>query len=307
MRTILQAEAPGSLMLFGEHAVLRGHLALVCAVDRRLRVRLTPREDARVEIHSELGTYRASLGSLADAPRLRFVLAAVADTAPRLPGGFSLEIDSDLRSDLGLGSSAAVTVATLAALRAWAGIPHAPADLLAAARAVIRSVQGAGSGADAAASIHGSIVAFRAEPLQAEPLGCLHPITAAYAGAKTPTAEVIQRVDAAREARPALFDALFALIGRVSEEAASALRSGDSDAVGALMNLAQGLMEALGVCNARLAELVYRLRGLPGIGGAKISGAGLGDCAIGWGRAAPPPDFDAIVPLAMTPRGLALS
>lgn len=305
MRAILQADAPGSLMLFGEHAVLHGHRALVCAVDRRLRVRLAPRADGRLAIRSALGDYEAPIEAPGDAPRLRFVQAAVGHLRDRLPGGCALDIESDIPSDLGLGSSAAVVVATLAALRAWAdGVPPRPDALLAEAREVIRAVQGMGSGADAAASIHGGVVAFRAEPLQAERLAGPFPITAAYAGSKTPTPEVVRRVDAFGRGHPALHRGILALLGRVSEEAEAALRARRPEAIGPLMNVAHGLMDALGVCDERLASLAYRLRALAGIAGAKISGAGLGDCVIGWGGAAgtEPPAW--CLPMAMANAGL---
>ena len=55
----LKASAPGSLMLMGEHAVLHGKKALVCAIDQRISVSLTPREDARISIVSALGEYSA--------------------------------------------------------------------------------------------------------------------------------------------------------------------------------------------------------------------------------------------------------
>ena len=47
----------------------------------------------------------------------------------------------------------------------------------------------------------------------------------------------------------------------------------------------QGLMDALGVNNAKLAELVFALRADPKIHGSKISGSGLGDCVVGLGKA----------------------
>ncbi|MDD2236061.1 MAG: galactokinase family protein, partial [Kiritimatiellae bacterium] len=49
--------APGTLMLMGEHAVLRGAPALACAVDQRIQVDLQCRRDGRLRIESALGTY----------------------------------------------------------------------------------------------------------------------------------------------------------------------------------------------------------------------------------------------------------
>ncbi len=272
-------------MLFGEHAVLQGKLALACAVTRRLRVELVPRGDAHVFVHSDLGRYESPLHELAPDPRFRFVLAAIGRHAAELPGGFDLRIASDFPPDLGLGSSAAVTVATLAALGAWLAADPDREALCRAARTVIREVQGPGSGADAAASVFGGIVAYHMEPMRIRRLPAHSPLTVVYAGRKTPTADVVARVEAARARFPELYAGLFDLVDRVALGAQEALLSGDWDRVGELMNVGHGLMEALGLCDADLAAIVHALRAAPGVRGAKISGSGLGDCAVALGEA----------------------
>ena len=47
------ASAPGSIMITGEHAVVYGHKAIVAAVEQRISVTLTPRQDDQVRITSE--------------------------------------------------------------------------------------------------------------------------------------------------------------------------------------------------------------------------------------------------------------
>ena len=44
------------------------------------------------------------------------------------------------------------------------------------------------------------------------------------------------------------------------------------------------IMDAIGVNNATLSDIVERLRSLPGMHGAKISGSGLGDCVVALGH-----------------------
>ncbi len=274
-------------MLFGEHAVLRGQPALVCAIAKRIHVQATARPDRHVEVRSAFGRYAAALDTLPPDTDFRFVRAALAQRRTRLASGCALDIESDVPSHLGWGSSAAVTVAVLAALDELSGRATSRADLLADARAIIRDVQGVGSGADAAASVYGGVVAFRAEPLAARPLGRTFPLTVVYAGYKTPTADVIRRVEAARAAEPARHADLDAHIGRTAAAATDAAAAGDIVRLGALMNEGQRWMEALGVCDARLTEIVTALRARRGIFGAKISGSGLGDCAVGLGETDP--------------------
>ena len=271
-------------MLLGEHAVLHGYRALVCAVNRRIRVSLRTRSDRRVSSCSNLGEYRSDLDHLEVREPFRFVLAVLRQWQVRLPSGFDLTIRSEFSHQVGFGSSAAVTVATGAVLQKWLRGKVVKPVLFRESRAIIREVQGLGSGADVAASVNGGVVLYRAEPLEITPLDITFPLTIIYSGTKKPTAEVVRLVEAARRETPVLFESIFRLMNAGATQATTALRRRNLPAFGRLLNINQGLMDAIGVSNERLAEVVYALRADPGIAGAKISGSGLGDCVIGLGQ-----------------------
>ena len=298
--------APGSLMLMGEHAVLYGRRALVVAINRRLRVTLRRRTDRRVCLRSALGTWNTTLDALDIRPPFRFVLAALRRHRSALAAGVDVQIESDFSHEVGFGSSAAVTVALLQALAVlyYPRQRRPPGWLFLEARRVIRAVQGVGSGADAAASVHGGLVLYRAAPLLIRRLAVRQPLTAVYSGAKRPTPKVVRLVQAARRRQPRLWNGLFRLMDECVGCALPALRRRDGPAVGALLNLHQGLLEALGVSNAALGEICSRLRAAPGIRGAKISGSGLGDCVVGWGRVAGPCGSYATFDLDIEPDGV---
>ena len=284
MNTSIRATVPGNLMLMGEHAVLHGKQALACAVTDSMRVILKPRTDTRIRIFSDLGECETEVSRIHIVSPFRFVLTGVAHFRDRLPSGFDLHIESDFSDDVGYGSSAAVPLGTQAVLSAWMGEPADPDTLFQKSLAVVRAVQGRGSGADVAASAFGGMVAYRMEPVTIEPLRRTHPITVVYSGYKKPTVQVIEQVESSRARHPALFDGLFDLIDAAAREAVDAVRREDWAAMGRLMNIQQGFMEALGVADRTLSRMVYTLREQPGIQGAKISGAGLGDCVVGLGR-----------------------
>ena len=282
----VKASAPGSLMLMGEHAVLRGQPAIVCAISKRLKVALTPREDQAVRLHSVLGEHETTLEELAPNDSFRFVLGAIRACRADFAQGFELDIKSEMSHQMGLGSSAAVTVAVLAALAGAQGREPAPGYLLEAGTRIIRKVQGGvGSGADVAASTYGGCLRFYAESQEVVKLPKTPQLTVLYSGSKMPTPEVIAVVEENRKQQPETFAQLDALIGNVVQRAFEAAAHGDWAAMGALMNVNQGLMDALGVNNAKLAELVFALRADPDIHGSKISGSGLGDCVVGLGKA----------------------
>jgi len=145
-------------------------------------------------------------------------------------------------------------------------------------------VQGIGSGADAAASVLGGLVHYQMHPMLAEKILFTQPLTAIYAGYKTKTADVLRKVSHAFHTQPELFKHLCQAIGACSTQGLQAIRNQDWKALGAVMDVQQGLLEALGVITSDLSEIVYKLRKTETILGVKISGAGLGDCIIGLGQ-----------------------
>jgi mevalonate kinase len=267
----VQVSAPGSLMLLGEHAVLHGRRALVCAIDQLMSVKRTPLAEPVLKIDSELGQYESPLDQVEDHPDFHFVLDAVRQYP--LEEGFELKILSDFSSDIGFGSSAAVTVAVHAALM---GNVNDRMGLFRRSLATVHRVQGRGSGADVAASVFGGLVVYRAEPQEIHPLETSFPLTAVYSGSKMKTADVIRYLEERRALNTdyfeRIFDSMDASVGEVGQE---------PERLGEMLVKNQVLMEEMGLCNKALSEIVktFRAEGVP----AKISGSGLGDCAIGLG------------------------
>jgi mevalonate kinase len=283
---LFKASAPGSMMLMGEYAVLHDKPALVCAIDKRVEVTLTPRTDDLIRIESDrLGLYQVFLKDLAVEKPFKFISAAIKHYHAKINTGFDLKITSQFSHQVGLGSSAAVTVATLAVLIQWLKLRMGPTDLIRIARTVVREVQGGvGSGADVAASVMGGVVLFQAQPLSVEKIAMSLPLIAYYAGFKTPTPEAIARVKTRFESNQALFRHLCQAIAECVVTATAALKNQNFRLLGELMSLHQGLHHALGVNLPVLANITDALCAEPHVFGAKISGSGLGDCVIGLGK-----------------------
>ena len=70
-----KASAPGTLMLLGEHAVLRGKRALCCAVDKRIHITLAAHPERTVIIHSVLGEYKSPLDQMPPSKQLSFIFS----------------------------------------------------------------------------------------------------------------------------------------------------------------------------------------------------------------------------------------
>lgn len=273
--------APGSAMVMGEHAVLRGYPAIVAALDAFITVTVTLRNDNTIFLSSkDFGTYETRMTELFIEKPWHFVLYCVSRMQGQLKKGLNITIESTMSHEQGLGSSAAVTVATLGALWKALGIECHKESLFIAARDIIRTVQGLGSGTDVAASVYGGVLYYHAAPLRIVALGETLPFYLVYSGNKVPTVEVVRQVNAKEAAASDGLIHLWNAMGDCTERARNAIEEKNWPELGILCNEYQKYMMALGVSNASLDKLWEDLRAQPGVWGAKISGSGLGDSVL---------------------------
>jgi mevalonate kinase len=286
------ASAPGTLMLLGEHAVLQDKPAIVLAIDKRIKIFLKTRVDTKIVVNSDLGKIEFELDqikNLQEQKSLGFVLAAIQYFKKLLiikNQGFELNIESEFSHECGLGSSAAVTVAMVAVLSKFINDKSEANQekLFETARHIIRDVQGVGSGADVAASVYGGVIVYQQRsPAIVKKIDQLLPLVVIYSGSKTPTPEVIKKVVALKNQYPELIASLYDAMEHAVTRAAVLIENQAWRALGEVMNIQQGIMNALGVGTPVLNQIVDALNSQPDIYGAKISGAGLGDCVIGLG------------------------
>lgn len=281
-------------MLFGEYAVLHGGAALVCAVERGVTCRAEPSDTLIIDggAHGRaIRTTQATHG-WRGAP-LPFAQAVV-DRLPDAPVA-AYHLDSSALSvngiKLGLGSSAASTVALVRAL-----VPDAaPADVYARAQAAHRAVQGTGSGADIAASAYGGAIAYRwltdASPntvAAGDGHGWIDPLPRSrahlclvWAGQPASTPALVGRVRAWAQAEPAAHAMLMTRIATAAEEGIAAwrertdLRPAARQTIAALTELGQ--QSGAPIVTAQHVELAKAVADLDVV--VKPTGAGGGDLA----------------------------
>lgn len=281
---IYQASAPGSLMLLGEYAVLQHYSALLTAINKRLTVTLTPHHNDQIIIQSALGEHCTTLQTLTPQPPFQFVLGVLQHYQAQLSQGCVIHIHTDFSPTMGLGSSAAITVAMLAVLQLWLGAhPFTDHHIATIGQQIIQHIQGVGSGADVAASVYGGLIAYQASPLQVEKISHTYPLTVRYSGTKTPTAIAIHKVNQQFAKKRDAFQALMQRIGASAQRGIEQARLAQWQALGHSMNEQQIAMHELGVNTTSLQTLIDQLQSESTILGVKISGAGLGDCVVGLG------------------------
>ena len=120
------------------------------------------------------------------------------------------------------------------------------------------------------------------------------PLMTVYSGIKASTTQYVGHVASLYQRYTPHVERIFTNISAIVEDARQALGSGNCQELGQLMNFNQGYLQALGVSTGQLDALVEAFRS-NGAWGAKLSGAGGGDCVIG---AVPPerrPAIEALV------------
>lgn len=264
----VSCSAPGKIYLFGEHAVVYGEPAIACAVELRTNVR-AERFNA-ISIRSDIG----STG-------LDFEVHPYVSSAIKRLGSpaVSIEIRSEIPVGSGLGSSAAVTVATLAAINTEFGLGYDNKDIAKMAHEIEKEVQGAASPTDTFVSTFGGVVEIPSRK-RLNLLECGMVIGNTNKGASPKkTAKLVKQVAMLKEKYPDAIDPIISTIGSFARHGEIMLLEKDYVSLGRLMNVNHGLLDALGVSTLELSALVYASRNA-GAYGAKLTGAGGGGCMV---------------------------
>jgi mevalonate kinase len=268
---MITTSAPGKLMLMGEHAVLYGSPCLVSAISQRLTVSIEETGE-RLEI---IAPQAANTSFVEEA------IAVAKKTWSLSPKGLRVTTKSAFSGTYGFGSSAAVTVGTLAAMAALFGKSPTHDELFSLGRKVVGEVQGAGSGFDIASAVWGGTLWFVRQGEVIEDLpdfrDCM--LIVGYSGSKADTKSMIADVAKKRASDPQKVNRIFSAIEKLVVQAKDAYVAGDWPRLGTYMNFNQEYLRDLGVSTEKLEALIAAAK-KAGAWGAKLSGAGGGDCMI---------------------------
>ena len=111
------ASAPGKIILFGEHFVIYGSSAVLCAISRRVTVTISDIDDI-ISIKSQLGNIDVNVGTPINDVQFElrpmyYIACNILDSIDI--SGVKIEIESDIPPGAGLGSSSACCVAAASA------------------------------------------------------------------------------------------------------------------------------------------------------------------------------------------------
>ncbi len=267
-----EGQAPGKVILLGEHAVVHGGWALALPWPAVEAVATATAAVGATQVVSEAGDYDVrGLTAAARAVRAEGCVVALRSSVP---------------VGAGLGSSAATALAVVRAVAAFNG---QACDELGCADVAERFAHGTPSGLDAATVAAAGPILFRrgdgARPVAG---GALPALVVADTGRPRNAAEAVAAVAERLDRHRTLVDAL----GQAALPGAAALEAQDWDGLGQLMDEAQDRLATLGVSHPDLDRLVAVARAAGALG-AKLTGAGRGGCVV------------ALAPDAATARALA--
>lgn len=261
----------GKVILVGEHAVVYGHAALAVGISTGISV------EARIGTgRLQVPAWKLEATTGDDTPVGRALAAIVGRMeAPLL----DFLADAQIPSRAGLGSSAALAVAIARAAAVATGRASASDTIDAAVAEAEAIFHGDPSGIDAAAAKSGAAGTFtRAGGWRPVPVLQAMTLCIGFSGRPRDTAAQVAAVRRLRERLPAAGDVL-ALLGRLADDASSALGKGDVDGLGRILDAAHGLLAALRLSSPELEVLVHGARAAGAVG-AKLTGAGGGGAVI---------------------------
>lgn len=297
----ISVSAPGKLMLLGEHAVVYNKPCLVTAVDQRMGLTIEVLNEPEFRLHApdiNIFNYKKPINRIGKdhIPKgAKFVEIAVknflerilphSSKAPFTKGGrgilgIKITTKSQFSSQFGFGSSSASTVCAIKALSGLLKLKLTSKEVFDLSYKTILDVQGSGSGFDAAAAVYGGTLYFTTGGKTIEPLPIGHlPLLIGYSGIKADTITLINQVKEKANKYTQIIEGIYSGIEKIVKEAKVSLLKKDWCSLGELMNINQGYLDALGVSSYKLTNMIYSARSA-GAYGAKLSGAGGGDCII---------------------------
>ena len=272
----------GKVILLGEHAVVYGRHAIACPLPLTMRAHV---EDCDSGVNLLIPSWGVEY-QLAKAPEQRRsfekAAGAILDELGLADRGIRIEVFPDVPRGMGLGSSAALAVAIVRALdrHFQLGLADDEINRLAFQSEVI--AHGQPSGIDNTMATYAKPLVFRkGTPPLVELLNIPQPLSLVVGMTRTQglTAKSVGRVRDAWKKQPRLYEKIFDDIDALVLQSVSALQDNDVKSVGEMMNVCQGLLNALQVSTPEL-ERVIEIAREAGAVGAKLTGGGGGGSMV---------------------------
>jgi len=275
-----KASAPGKVILFGEHFVVYGVKAILCAINKRVTVTAEKIDEEKISIKSNIGDLILEPNkpiSEIDSPLKPFYyLANKMLQKQNQATGIEIIVESDIPIGVGLGSSSACCVAGAAAISRLF-VETSKEEILEFAIEAEKTIFQNTSGADCTVCTYGGIMEYDKKngfnKIKSEP-GFHLVIT--NSNTRHSTKLVVAGVKQFKEENEVEFSKLCNDESELVEDVLKLLNDNNIEELGQKIIQNQEYLETIGVSNEKLRDMIQI--GQKSSFGAKITGAGGGGC-----------------------------
>jgi mevalonate kinase len=293
-----KASAPAKVILFGEHFVVYGSPAILAAINKRISVdaRTIIHDENKIVIRSDIGVAgeyhnNGEFNALEGGSKAKAVLdplysairqvLLMRNNKKKKNIGIEVVISSRVPPGIGLGSSAASCVATVAAVDSLFQKNPSRQKVCELAIESERLIHKRSSGADCYVSTFGGLMQYYGKSKSfknIETKGSLS-LVVASTGIKHSTSDLVAGVKRFKDTNRILFESLSKQASDICLQACTAIESGKCDKIGELMNENQIILQQIGISHHKVRDIID-ICSKAGAVGAKITGAGGGGAVI---------------------------
>lgn len=271
---MIKVSAPCKVHLLGEWSVVWGKPALLASVD--LRITATIANTSKVGLDSFLGDEPTS--------EVRKVIEPIVKKELKIKNipPYSLKIESDIPMGAHLGSSAAVSVASIAALLSFLGVKWDLNLINKLSYEAEKVFHGNPSGADNSTIVYGGLMWYRKEspdlkiihslPFSIPPKLARNFVLINTGTPKLTTKDMITKVSADFEKKPELKTQFLESQEKLVRELLPAIKNADEKEVIRIIRAGEKNLKSIGVCSPTVAKIIRQIEKAGGA--AKICGAG---------------------------------
>ncbi len=269
---MITVSAPGKIHLLGEHMVVYGKPALLTTVDLRVTITLKPPSSIKPPTHIDTfvhiyDTLRKTIES---------IIKKYLKTKSIPP--YHLTISSQIPIGAGLGSSAAISAAYIAALLSFLKVKW---DLNLIDRLTFETEKifhGNPSGGDNTAVVHGGLISYikgklvQPLPFSIPPKLAKNFILINTGKPKETTKEMVEIVSIKRKAERVKFEKIFDSQEQLVKKLLLAIQSGNENQLIQIIRDGEKNLESIGVVSPSAKSIIRKIEQAGGA--AKICGAG---------------------------------
>ncbi|MFZ8907586.1 MAG: mevalonate kinase [Nitrosopumilaceae archaeon] len=275
-----KASAPGKVILFGEHFVVYGVKAILCAIDKRITVTAEKIPEDVISIKSDIGNLKLEKNkpiTEIDGPlRPFYYLADKIIKKYDQNSGMEISVDSEIPLGVGLGSSSACCVAAAAAI---SGVFEKVSkdQVLQLAIEAEKTIFPNTSGADCTVCTFGGIMQYDKQnghrKLEYEPN--FH-LVIANSKIEHSTKQVVSKVRQFKEENEERFSQMCKEESDLIDDVMNCFQNNDLKRIGLNIIKNQEYLESIGISNDKLRDMIKLANEYSF--GSKITGAGGGGC-----------------------------